>query len=300
MLAIVIPYYKLNFFEHTLQSLASQTDKRFKVYIGDDASPENPNDLLEKYKGKFDFVYHRFEFNLGGTSLAKQWERCIALSGNEEWIMILGDDDVLGESVVEEFYNQYDEFKNKSNLVRFATEVVNEEKRGISRCFLHPKFESAGNAFYRKFIGKTRSSISEYIFRKESYLKFKFHNYPLAWCSDDMAWLDFSVEKLIYSINDANIKIGFSSVSLSGMTNNLDLKHQASIQFYKELVQCKLHLFSKKQSLNLLMEYEVLIKQTRKLNRLEWECLFLGYLKKFSLIAFIKFNRRALISLYLK
>lgn len=41
MLAIVIPYYKLTFFEETLQSLANQSDKRFKVYIGDDASPED-------------------------------------------------------------------------------------------------------------------------------------------------------------------------------------------------------------------------------------------------------------------
>ena len=33
MLAIVIPYFKLTFFEETLQSLANQTDQRFKVYI---------------------------------------------------------------------------------------------------------------------------------------------------------------------------------------------------------------------------------------------------------------------------
>ena len=43
MLAIVIPYYKLTFFEATLQSLADQTDKRFMVYIGDDASLESPD-----------------------------------------------------------------------------------------------------------------------------------------------------------------------------------------------------------------------------------------------------------------
>ena len=90
MLAIVIPYYKLTFFEASLQSLDNQTDKRFKVYIGDDTSSENPVNLLEKYKGKFDFVYHRFEENLGGVSLVKQWERCIALSGDEEWVIILG------------------------------------------------------------------------------------------------------------------------------------------------------------------------------------------------------------------
>ncbi|OAZ05413.1 glycosyltransferase family 2 protein [Flavobacterium succinicans] len=105
MLAIIIPYYKLTFFEATLQSLAAQTCQDFKVYIGDDASPEKPTELLEHFQGQFDFVYHRFEFNLGGVSLTQQWERCIALSDNEPWLMILGDDDVLGENVVEAFYN---------------------------------------------------------------------------------------------------------------------------------------------------------------------------------------------------
>jgi glycosyltransferase involved in cell wall biosynthesis len=49
-LAIVIPYHRLAFFEATLQSLVNQTDQRFHVYIGDDASPENPLPLLEKYR----------------------------------------------------------------------------------------------------------------------------------------------------------------------------------------------------------------------------------------------------------
>ena len=62
MLAIVIPYFKLAFFEETLQSLAIQTDKRFKVYIGDDASPENPTSLISRYKGQFEFIYHKSRF----------------------------------------------------------------------------------------------------------------------------------------------------------------------------------------------------------------------------------------------
>ena len=66
MLAIIIPFYKLTYFEETLQSLANQTDKRFKVYIGDDSSPENPLDLLGKFKEKFDFVYYKFDKNVGG------------------------------------------------------------------------------------------------------------------------------------------------------------------------------------------------------------------------------------------
>ena len=135
MLAIIIPYFKITFFEATLQSLAAQTCQDFKVYIGDDASPEDPSMLLEKYKGIFDFVYHRFETNLGGISLTQQWERCIALSKEEDWVMILGDDDVLGKNVVEEFQKKKDSITQEGiNVVRFATQII-DEKGKISNIF---------------------------------------------------------------------------------------------------------------------------------------------------------------------
>ena len=50
MIAIVIPYYKLIFLEATLISLSNQTDKRFRVYIGDAASPINPRGVIDIYK----------------------------------------------------------------------------------------------------------------------------------------------------------------------------------------------------------------------------------------------------------
>jgi glycosyltransferase involved in cell wall biosynthesis len=297
MLAIVIPYYKLTFFEATLQSLANQTDKRFKVYIGDDASPENPSMLLENYKIQFDFAYHLFETNLGGTSLTQQWERCIALSGDEEWIMILGDDDELGNNVVEEFYRQYDFFSEKLNLVRFATVTVNHLTNKVSDLFQHPKIEKAAEFYFRKLKGKTRSSLSEYVFSKKKFLKYGFHDYSLAWHSDDMAWIEFSEGKPIYTINESKITINVSDFSLSGMNHNLDIKSQASRQFYKDLVSDKLSLFSKEQRFELLMKYEVLIKKTRKLYFREWLLLLESYRRNFKFIPFFKLTRRILISM---
>jgi glycosyltransferase involved in cell wall biosynthesis len=56
-IAINIPYYKIDFFEATLSSIANQTDKRFTVYIGNDSSNQDPSSLLEKYVNKFSYVY---------------------------------------------------------------------------------------------------------------------------------------------------------------------------------------------------------------------------------------------------
>ena len=146
MLAIVIPYYKYDFFEATLQSLAAQTNKQFHVYIGDDASPKPPTDLLLKFQGQFSFSYHRFESNLGGTSLVQQWNRCLNLAQNETWEQILGDDDTLAPNVVASFYENLPEITEvNSSVVRFATQVIDENGKEISGIYQHPK-EAFSNA----------------------------------------------------------------------------------------------------------------------------------------------------------
>jgi glycosyltransferase involved in cell wall biosynthesis len=301
MLSIVIPYYKLTFFEETLKSLSDQTDKRFKVYIGDDASPENPLILLEKYKDNFDFEYHRFETNLGGISLVQQWERCIDLIEKEEWIMILGDDDFLEERVVESWYKHYSVFNKKSNVIRFATKFVNMQLNAtVSDSFTHPVWEEAPKSYYRRFKGLTRSALSEYIFSKQSFMKYKFHDFPLAWHSDDAAWLCFSDGKPIYTINVNNVFIRISDISISGKKDNQCLKNIASEQFYKNIVLQNISFFKRAQRLDLLMAYEMAIKKNRRLKLKEWFYLIELYFFNFKFVPFLKCLRRFLISISTK
>ncbi|OAB27874.1 Glycosyltransferase involved in cell wall bisynthesis [Flavobacterium fryxellicola] len=296
MLAIVIPFYKLFFFEETLQSLANQTDKRFKVYIGNDASPENPNHLLEKYQGQFEFIYHRFESNLGGTSLVKQWERCIAKIENEKWIMILGDDDYLETNVVAKWYQHYDAFYDKSNVIRFASKSVNMKLNGIiSDSFTHPLWEKAAASYFRRFKGLTRSTLSEYVFSKESFLNYGFHDFPLAWHSDDAAWLDFSDSRPIYTINDSNVFVRFSIISISGNNETQNLKDLASVYFIKKSILNKFDLFKKNQQIELALYYEVVIKKNRKLKYNEWLELFFIYAINLDFLQFTKCFRRFML-----
>lgn len=281
MLAIVIPYYKLPFFDATLKSLASQTNKSFNVYIGDDASSETPTDLLDRYKGEFDFVYHRFESNLGGFSLTQQWDRCIAMTSGEEWIMILGDDDVLEETVVASWYNNYGLFSEKSNVVRFASKIIYEDKQKVSEMYIHPIWESATDSFYRKFENVTRSSLSDYVFSRASYIKNGFQDYHLAWHSDDRAWLDLSENKPIFTINESLVYVRISKNSISGKVDNLHKKEIETLKFYKFIVLNKLKFYNKLQQKKLLDIYENTIKKNRKPYLSEWFIIFFSYLKYF-------------------
>jgi hypothetical protein len=297
MLAIVIPYYKLVFFEETLKSLSGQTDKRFKVYIGNDASPEDPSLLLEQYKDKFDFVYQSFDNNLGSTSLAKHWERCIALIKDEDWIMILGDDDILENTVVASWYNHYHIFNTKSNLIRFASKSLNMNLNGrVSDSFTNPVWEKASDSYFRRFKGLTRSSLSEYVFSKKIFQKYGFFDFPLAWHSDDAAWLFFSDHKPVYSINDSNLLIRYSAISISGTQNNQGLKDIASENFYKECIIKKMDLFSRSQQIDLVLQYEISIKKNRKLRLDEWRYLLLFYISVMDINGFSKCLRRFYLS----
>jgi len=248
MLAIVIPYYKITFFEATLQSLANQTDKRFKVYIGDDASPENPADLLEKYRDKFDFVYYRFENNIGSVSLTKQWQRSIELTNNENWLMILGDDDVLDENVVESFYNNINEVeKEEINVIRFASQKIDEKGKPISPIFQHQKIEKAINFLFNK----TRSSMSEYVFRRTQILKLGFTDFPLAWYSDVLAVLEFSNFGHIFSVTNSVVYVRISDLSISGSSTHEKQKLQAKFEFYFYLINKKIANFSETEAVEL-------------------------------------------------
>ena len=298
MLAIVIPYYKLTFFESALQSLADQTDHRFKVYIGDDASLENPVTLLEKYKGKFDFSYHRFEDNLGGISLVRQWDRCVAMTGEEQWLMILGDDDTLSSTSIADFYTCLPEIEsNNYKVIRFASIINDVVLQEVSALYTHPKLEKSTDFFCRRFKNQTRSSLSEYIFKKSAYQKYGFYNYDLAWYADDRAWLQFSEFNDIYSINSSYLSFRLSDENISRENYKMEIKEQTKIKFFKDFILKNLFKFRRNQRENLLLYYEQIIYLNSRVTFRFWLCQLSLFLLNFNFIQSLKFTRRLLIHL---
>jgi len=265
VLAIVITYYKLTFFEATLQSLVNQTNKKFKVYIGNDASPENPSVLLKKYKPQLDFNYQQFDNNLGSISLVKQWERCMNFIGDEQWVIILGDDDTLSENCVELFYQNLNKAETHNcDVIRFATKVIDEKGEAISNLHIHPEIENSVDFLFRKIKGGTRSSLSEYVFKKNDISNIGFKNFPLGWHSDDLAVLEFSKFKNIYTINSSTVFVRLSTLNISGMSDNLKQKNIATFNYYYYLLNNKEPLFDAKQTEILLFRLEKTFQDNKK------------------------------------
>ena len=259
MLAIVIPFYKITFFEQTLDSLASQTCNNFSVYIGDDASPQNPEDLISLYKDKIDITYKRFNENWGQRSLVSHWYRCINLLENERWINILGDDDLLEENFVEEFYRKQNEFKDYFSVIRYSTVKINSEGKITSGPFYHPKIESSKEFVFNKI----RSSLSEYIFERRKVEEIGFQDFPLGWYSDQLAVIEFSGYGNLYSINSSTVKVRISSLSISGRKDLEAIKSKSKFLFYSYLLKNK-NFFTDSEFAILLYRISKIYRNDRK------------------------------------
>jgi glycosyltransferase involved in cell wall biosynthesis len=188
-LAIVIPYFKINFLNETLRSISNQTVKNFTLYIGDDCSPDNPAQLIKEYENEISIVYKRFETNLGGTDLVSQWERCIALTQNEEWIWLFSDDDVMKSECVERFISTLGKFPH-FDLYHFNVTRINEEGKPIDDTSDFPDVMTVEELAIGRLTGKIHSTVVEYVFRKTYFRECGgFFKFDLAWCSDDSAWI---------------------------------------------------------------------------------------------------------------
>ena len=57
MIAIIVPFFKINFFKDTLTSLANQKDKRFEVFIFDDNNSSGFSELLSSNINALKYLY---------------------------------------------------------------------------------------------------------------------------------------------------------------------------------------------------------------------------------------------------
>jgi hypothetical protein len=54
-----------------LQSLERQTCKNFKLFIGNDASPENPENLIKETLKTTDFIYKEYTLSNNGKDASR-------------------------------------------------------------------------------------------------------------------------------------------------------------------------------------------------------------------------------------
>lgn len=198
-LVIVIPAFKPTFFRQTLESLAAQTDQRFRVYVGNDGGPHDFERICADFPA-LDLEYRRYDENLGGRSLAGHWNRCIEATEGP-WVWLFSDDDIMGPECVAAIHERLAEFDDvpssssipPGDLLRFNTRIIGSAGEVHRDSRPHPAHETGTDFIFDRLRGERDSFVVEYVFRREALERAGgFPDYPVAWCADDVAWFRFS------------------------------------------------------------------------------------------------------------
>jgi glycosyltransferase involved in cell wall biosynthesis len=236
-LAIVIPAYKADYLSATLESIASQSVADFCVYIGDDASPYELEAIVSAFSERIPIVYQRFTDNFGGKDLVAQWERCIGMVQNEDWIWLFSDDDIMPEDAVARFYQSCEQYPD-NEFFRFPLCRIDGDGKIEYQCKPLPEGVSSAETLLTDYLaGKRPSAACEYIFSKNIFEARKMVHFPLAWCSDTATWYDYAqAGKGV--VNLAGKAVEWRNVAGSNISNTSGLqaqKMEALIGFVKWL-----------------------------------------------------------------
>jgi glycosyltransferase involved in cell wall biosynthesis len=226
-LAIIIPAYKTTYLHETLQSLSNQTCKKFTLYIGDDASPNNIYEIVKEFENEIDIIYKRFDENLGGTNLVDQWNRCIDMTINEDWIWLFSDDDIMEPNCVELFYKHIESDK-EVQLLHFNTDIIDAEGKLHAKQKPFPLKMTSGDFFEKRIGGRIFSFAVEYVFTRKLYIaEERFQIFDLAWCSDDATWTKFAKNNGITTIDtNALVHWRYSGENISSLNVDLSILYR--------------------------------------------------------------------------
>ena len=234
LLAIIVPAYKSAFLREALESILRQTDGRFRVYVGDDASPELVGNIVRGFGlGADKLVYHRFAENLGGTSLVRQWERCIRLS-TEPWVWLFSDDDVMDPGCVAAFYRELGGDDDLFDLCRFNTNLLDGEGLLPKKNPPHPANETGSDFLLVRLRDERTSFAQELIFSRKAWERVGgIPDFPLAWASDDAFIAKMGVRRPIRGIAGprVNWRVSEQNITRIKTARTNDLKMQASRMF---------------------------------------------------------------------
>jgi hypothetical protein len=237
-LAIVIPAYKPDFFRAALESVASQTDGRFRVYVGDDAAPAEIGRIASEVEASMaargiELVYRRFDENLGRRSLTAHWNRCIALS-TEPWVWLFSDDDLMAPDCVASFHEAL-ETGETAAVMRFDTDVIDARGNALAVNPPHPTRESGTDFLHARLVGERNSYVVEYVFLRDAFERMGgFPDYPVAWCADDVAWYEMSRGSEIRALPRGRVRWRASGLNITdAKRSNQRAKLEAGARFLR-------------------------------------------------------------------
>ena len=235
-LAVIIPAYKSEFLDRTLESLCRQTDRDFTVYIGDDCSPNPIEETVRRWTDRMRIVYRRFDSNLGGVSLVKHWNRCLEMAGEEEFFCMFSDDDIMEENCIASFRRTVREHPGH-DVYHFDISIIGPDDAVMSECPPFPPEISAEEFFTSLYLNKIDARMPEFVFRRDNFAKCGgFVEFKKAYRSDNATVMTCAAERGIRTVSGEKSRVRWrdsgTNVSCIRTAEHLAELSDANVDFF--------------------------------------------------------------------
>ncbi len=166
-LAIVILAYRGAHLHRALSSLQLQKDKHFRVYVCDDASPDDIHGMLGEFEDSLDMTYTRFEENFGIRRQGAHLARCLSLVRDERIVCFFSDDNELSRDAVGRIrrmagrHPETEVFHLNTDFVNASSELTGKGKR-------YGRKMRPAALFRRIFCKQAPAPLSSFFFRREA------------------------------------------------------------------------------------------------------------------------------------
>lgn len=212
--SIFIPIIKTKFLDDAIESVLRQTFSDWKLFLFNDCSPENVDEVVKKYLTDRRVRYKKGDANFGAADPSKAWNKLLELADGQ-YVCLLGDDDVLAKNFLEEMDKLTSRYP-ENNVFRAKLKRIDEEGKEICANSNLPEIESCIVSMYERLVNKRLQSTSEFIIRREALQNIGgYVSFPRACGSDDATYLLLSKEKGIVSSNKTFASWRKSSLNIS-------------------------------------------------------------------------------------
>jgi glycosyltransferase involved in cell wall biosynthesis len=285
---IVIPTYNRRvFIERAINSVQSQKHTNWNLFILDNASTDDTEEFVKGLLSE-KIHYIRNESNIG---LVRNWHKALTHVGNEKYIVLLGDDDELGE----EFLVKANEAINlfpKLGMYSSATYINNRGEISKWKCEYFNDIDEdyhislpGKNLHY--FLGGNPISPAAMMVNRESFksISDSYLHATTSWAFDSYWWAQIALKNTMvfcttptatYYQHDQSESVAINknkfdqlcqqlqvSANILNMASNLELASIDTIKYeieklksQKQLdVLCSLILFGKKELNDFALEY---------------------------------------------
>lgn len=183
--SITIPAYKSTFLKEAIISCLNQSYSDFELIIVDDASPENIQEIVSPFISNPYVRFFRNDTNCGAEHVVDNWNICLRHCSGE-WVICMGDDDVLMPNCLEEYVKAIESFPNV-DILHARVKQIGEKGDLIQVLPERPEYESDYSFIAERLRGRVQY-IGDFCFRTER-LKAEggFYYLPFAWGSDDIS-----------------------------------------------------------------------------------------------------------------